>query len=113
MPDECVFCRIAQRQLPVELLYEDAEFVAFNDANPMAPVHVLVIPKTHFASLLDAADSGLVGRGLLAVTETARSLKLDASGFRVVVNCGADGGQTVPHLHFHLMGGRYMQWPPG
>ncbi len=113
MPAECVFCRIARHEIPVTPLYEDDEFLAFHDMNSQAPVHVLVIPRLHLASLLEAQDAGLLGRGLMALTATARLLGIADSGFRVVVNCGEDGGQTVPHLHFHLLGGRFMQWPPG
>jgi histidine triad (HIT) family protein len=113
MAENCIFCKLASRQIPVTPVYEDEEFVAFHDLNPQAPTHVLVIPKAHFASLMDVTDSGVLGRAMEAVKQTAQTLGLAAEGFRVVVNTGENGGQTVPHLHFHLLGGRFMQWPPG
>ena len=111
--ENCIFCKLASRQIPVQPVYEDEEFLAFHDRNPQAPVHVLVIPKMHFASILEVTDTDLMGRGLEAVKKTAQSLGLTAEGFRIVVNTGENGGQTVSHLHFHLLGGRFMQWPPG
>ena len=113
MAENCVFCKLALRQIPVEPLYEDEEFLAFHDMNPQAPVHVLLIPKAHFTSVMDVTDSGLLGRAMEAVKQTAHTLGLAEEGFRIVVNTGENGGQTVAHLHFHLLGGRFMQWPPG
>ena len=113
MAENCIFCQLASRQISVLPVYENEEFLAFHDMNPQAPVHVLIIPKAHFASILEVTDTGLMGRGLEAVRQTAQSLGLTAEGFRVVVNTGENGGQTVSHLHFHLLGGRFMQWPPG
>ncbi len=113
MAENCIFCKLASRQIPVHPIYEDEEFMAFHDMAPQAPVHVLVIPKAHFASLLDTTDTELMGRALEAVKKTAETLGVAAEGFRIVVNTGENGGQTVPHLHFHLLGGRFMQWPPG
>ncbi len=113
MAENCIFCKLAARQIPVQPVYEDEEFLAFQDLNPQAPVHLLVIPKAHFASLLEVTDSGMLGRALAAVQKTAAAVDLTAEGFRIVVNTGENGGQTVPHLHFHLLGGRFMQWPPG
>ncbi len=113
MPDNCIFCKIGRSEIPVELIYQDDEFIAFHDLNPQAPVHALVIPKAHYETILEVSDAGVLGRGLMAVSETARLLKLDRSGFRTVINCRDDGGQTVYHLHFHVLGGRYMTWPPG
>lgn len=109
----CIFCKIASRDIPIVPLYEDEEFLAFHDVSPQAPVHVLVIPKAHYATLMDVTDSRLMGRAIEAVKRTAEALGLTAEGFRIVVNTGENGGQTVPHLHFHLLGGRFMQWPPG
>lgn len=110
---DCVFCKIASGQIPVPPIYEDAEFIAFHDLNKQAPVHALVIPKAHYETLLDVPDAGLLGRALLVVGETARHLNLADEGFRMVVNTRDNGGQTVYHLHFHVLGGRFMQWPPG
>lgn len=111
---DCLFCRIAAKEIPSRIVYEDNEVLAFNDISPQAPVHVLFIPKSHIPSLADAQDDQgvLLGRILLAVRRVAGELGLGA-GYRVVNNCGAQGGQTVQHLHFHLLGGRDMQWPPG
>jgi histidine triad (HIT) family protein len=110
---ECIFCRIVAGELPSDRVHEDEHVLAFRDIRPQAPVHVLVIPKQHHASLSDAPDDpALLGRLLLAARELARRLGL-ADGYRVVVNTGPAGGQTVDHLHLHLLGGRSMTWPPG
>lgn len=113
MAESCIFCRIAKGEIPVTPIYETDEFVAFPDANPQAPVHTLVIPRAHYETIMDVADSGFLGRLLDAVKETAKRLKLADPGFRAVVNCRDDGGQSVYHLHFHVLGGRFMTWPPG
>lgn len=113
---DCIFCKIAGGEIPSDKVYEDEEIVAFRDMNPQAPVHVLVIPKRHIASLDEVreedADKELLGHLLAKVKEIAASLGL-ANGYRLVVNTGEDGQQTVQHLHFHLLGGRAMTWPPG
>jgi histidine triad (HIT) family protein len=110
----CLFCKIAAGTIPVTRLYEDDQVLAFPDISPQAPVHVLLIPKHHFASLAhtSATDSALLGHLLAAAAVVAREQGLK-SGYRVVINTGADGGQTVEHLHLHLLGGRHMGWPPG
>jgi histidine triad (HIT) family protein len=113
MATECVFCKIASRQILTERIYEDEEFLAFPDINPQAPVHILLIPKAHFPTLLDMKDARMLGHALLAVQETARRAGIAEEGFRTVINCGENGGQTVHHLHFHILGGRFMTWPPG
>ncbi len=113
MAEGCIFCRIASREIPVSPIYEDREFLAFRDANPQAPIHALVIPVAHYATLMDVTDVSLLGRGLDAARKTASALGMGDEGFRVVLNCRANGGQTVYHLHFHVLGGRFMQWPPG
>lgn len=110
---ECIFCKIAAKEIPVEPIYEDTEFIAFRDLHAQAPVHVLLIPKAHYPTLLDMQDAALLGRALLAVQQTATTLGLAEEGFRVVLNTRDNGGQTVYHLHFHILGGRFMQWPPG
>lgn len=113
MPDDCVFCKIAAKQIPVQPLYEDEEFLAFRDTNPQAPEHALVITKEHFPTLMDVADAAVLGRAMQAAVETAKRLHLADSGFRTVINVRDDGGQTVYHLHIHVLGGRFMSWPPG
>jgi len=111
--DDCLFCRIVRQEIPATIMWEDAHALAFRDIEPKSPVHILVIPKRHFASLNDAADAMLLGRMLLATREIAEGEGIAQSGYRVVINTGADAGQSVAHLHVHLMGGRTMKWPPG
>ena len=114
MAADCIFCRIVAGELPGERVFEDDVVVAFRDINPKAPVHVLVIPKAHYASLdaVPAEAAGTLGQMCLAVSGLAKCLGL-ADGYRLVVNTGPAGGQTVDHLHMHLLGGRDMTWPPG
>lgn len=112
----CIFCRIADGQIPATLIYKDEDAVAFRDINPQAPVHALVLPRRHFAdlpALLAAGEARLAGKLLDVVGQVARDLGLGEQGFRVVVNTGEHGGQTVPHLHLHVLGGRHLGWPPG
>lgn len=111
----CLFCRIVSGEIPSEKVYEDGEVVAFKDIRPAAPVHILVIPKVHIASLasLEPAHAELAGRLVVAAANIAASQGLAERGYRLVANCGNDGGQTVGHLHFHLLGGRQLTWPPG
>ena len=110
---QCLFCRIGRREIPSKIALENDHVLAFRDINPKAPTHVLVIPKRHVGGLsaVDAAWSAELGACLTAVADLARSLGLPS--YRVVTNDGADAGQSVPHLHFHLMGGRSFSWPPG
>ena len=113
---DCIFCKIAQGEIPSTKVYEDDTVLAFRDLDPQAPEHVLIIPKKHLSSVLDfgAEDRELAAHILTDVVPAlARTLGIDAGGFRLVANTGTDGGQTVGHLHFHLLGGRSMQWPPG
>ena len=110
---DCLFCRIARKEIPARIVAETDEYLAFHDVSPQAPTHVLVIPKAHVASLDGVTDPLLAGRVVLLAAEVARSLGVAASGYRVVMNTGADGGQSVSHLHAHLLAGRAMQWPPG
>jgi len=107
---DCIFCKIASHAIPVDAIYEDDQMIAFNDREPQAPTHLLVIPKQHFANV-GAADAPLLG--LLLHRAAALGDKLLPSGYRIVINTGADGGQTVHHLHLHVLGGRAMTWPPG
>ena len=111
---DCVFCRIAQGDIPARYVHQDDDLVAFHDLAPQAPVHVLLIPRRHLASLADCgeSDGALVGRLAIVAARLARELGL-AGGWRLVANTGADGGQSVGHLHFHLLGGRRLGWPPG
>ena len=113
MLNQCIFCKIGRREVPVEPIFENDEFIAFHDLKPTAPIHALLIPKSHFGTLMDMNDPGLLGRAMQAVQETARILKIEETGFRTVINCREDGGQTVYHLHFHIIGGRFLSWPPG
>jgi histidine triad (HIT) family protein len=114
MAEPTIFKRIMDGEIPAEIVYEDDLCLAFADINPQAPTHLLVIPRKEIRSLdaLDEEDQSLVGHLHLVIRNLARELGLD-NGYRVVVNCGADGGQTVDHLHFHLLGGRSLDWPPG
>ena len=114
-PSDCLFCRIASGGIPANVVYQDDHLVAFRDINPQAPVHVLVIPRQHLPSL-DAAEDAhreLLGRMLLAARDLARADGIAEDGYRAVLNVGGDGGQTVAHLHLHLLGGRGLGWPPG
>lgn len=113
MNDDCVFCKIATKQIPVTPIYENDEFLAFADQHPQAPVHVLLIPKAHYPNLLDMDDATLLGRMMQAVQETAKAVNIAEEGFRTVINTRDNGGQTVHHVHLHLLGGRFMNWPPG
>lgn len=113
MSSDCLFCRIVRREIPATIVREDEHTLAFRDIDPKAPTHVLVIPKTHVSSLNEASDAAMLGRLLLFATEIAKSEGLETSGYRTVINTGAGAGQTVHHVHVHLLGGRPMKWPPG
>jgi histidine triad (HIT) family protein len=110
----CLFCKIAAKEIPANVVYEDEHIVAFRDIAPQSPTHILIIPKRHIGSLAEAtpSDTTLLGHMLLATAEIARQANL-AHGYRVVTNIGEHGGQSVAHLHFHLLGGRAHSWPPG
>lgn len=112
---DCVFCRIASGEIPAALVYQDDQIVAFEDLNPQAPLHILVIPRRHIASMNEVSgdDASLLGSMLIVAKELAGQRGIDQSGYRTVLNCNEDGGQTVWHLHLHLLGGRSMGWPPG
>ncbi len=111
---DCVFCRIVKGEIPANVVYEDDLLIAFHDLNPQAPVHLLIIPKEHItdATTIEDCQQAAVGRLLQASALVAKKMQLDG-GFRLVTNVGADAGQTVMHLHIHLLGGRKMGWPPG
>lgn len=112
---DCVFCLISNKKIPSEIVYEDDELIAFKDNNPEAPVHILIIPKKHIPSLMELndCDMHLMPKIFDTARKLAREFKIDKSGFRLVCNCGKDGGQSVGHMHFHLLGGRALKWPPG
>ena len=111
---DCIFCKIANGEIPTELVYEDETVAAFKDLNPQAPVHILIVPKKHIGSCDELTDenSGVVGHIFAVAAAIAKQFGLE-NGYRIVNNCGEDGGQTVKHLHFHLMGGRVFGWPAG
>jgi histidine triad (HIT) family protein len=113
MPDDCLFCRIVRHEIPATIVREDDDILAFRDIDPKAPTHVLVIPKVHVASLNTATDSAMLGRLLFAARDIAAEEGIEKAGYRLVINTGANAGQTVHHVHVHLLGGRYMSWPPG
>ena len=112
---ECIFCKIIAKEIPAKVAYEDADMLAFHDIQPKAPVHIQVIPKRHIARVSEVAekDSLLMGKMVLAANRLARELGIAEPGYRLVVNCNAAAGQSVYHLHLHLLGGRPMSWPPG
>ena len=111
----CLFCDIVAGKIPCEQVFSDDKFLAFRDISPAAPAHILIIPRLHIGSLaeMDHSHAGLVGELMVRGTMIAAESGLAESGYRFVVNCGQDGGQTVGHLHLHILGGRAMKWPPG
>lgn len=113
--NDCIFCKIIEGEIPCSKVYEDDKVLAFNDINPEAPVHFLVVPKKHVESVMDFEDDDccLFHHIIKVITNIAKNMGIDEKGFRIVNNIGKDGGQTVPHVHFHVLGGRYLQWPPG
>ncbi|TFH88691.1 histidine triad nucleotide-binding protein [Billgrantia azerbaijanica] len=112
---DCLFCKIIDREIPADIVYEDDEVLAFEDINPQAPTHVLLIPKRHIATLNDIADAdrALIGRLTQVAADLARERGFAEEGYRVVMNCNEQAGQTVYHIHMHLMGGRRFTWPAG
>jgi histidine triad (HIT) family protein len=115
MVDDCIFCRIADLRIPTELLYQDHQLVAFRDIQPVAPVHILIVPKKHIPDVLHLTntDADILGKVYEVAAELARCEGVAEDGFRVVVNTGPAAGQSVQHIHFHLLGGRELGWPPG
>jgi histidine triad (HIT) family protein len=115
MANDCLFCRIAAGEIGAAVVHDDEEVFAFRDINPQAPVHVLVIPKRHIASAaeLSADHAPLLGRMFAVMAQLARDERIATDGYRIVTNVGANAGQSVDHLHFHLLGGRRLGWPPG
>ncbi|MCW8327962.1 histidine triad nucleotide-binding protein [Photobacterium sp. SDRW27] len=112
---DCIFCKIASKAIPSNLVYEDDQIVAFRDNDPQAPTHILIIPHQHIATIneLDTANNALISHMILTATKLAKDLSLSDDGYRLVWNCNRQGGQAVFHIHLHLLGGRRMQWPPG
>jgi histidine triad (HIT) family protein len=112
---DCIFCKIGSKEIQAMLVYEEEELMAFRDINPQAPVHVLIIPKKHISSLNDfePGDMGLFAKMVSAGKHIAKQEKISGSGYRLVLNTGAHGGQSVAHVHLHLLGGRQLGWPPG
>ncbi len=113
--ENCAFCRIIKRESPARIVYEDESVVGFEDANPQAPVHLLVVPRKHLPSLQEvtAEDEPLLGRLLSVATKLAHERKIESKGYRAVINNGSWAGQSVYHLHVHVLGGRVFHWPPG
>jgi histidine triad (HIT) family protein len=114
--NNCLFCKIIRKEIPCKVVFENDTLLAFHDVNPQAPIHILLIPKIHLENLLvlpENENPPFLAGMLSAVKRIVREKEIDAKGFRLVVNTGPDGGQTVSHLHFHLLGGRSMTWPPG
>lgn len=111
----CLFCNLLEKKIPADVVYEDEHTLAFRDIRPVAPTHVLVIPRKHIAAIheLTDADGDLMGKLVLAARNVAKKLDLEANGYRLVVNDGEQAGQTVHHIHVHVLGGRNMSWPPG
>jgi histidine triad (HIT) family protein len=113
--NQCIFCKIVSGDLPTELIYSDDLVVGFRDINPQAPVHVLIIPRKHIPAVcsMSEEDSKVLGHLHLVAKQLAEQLGIARKGYRLVINCGEDGQQSVPHLHLHLLGGRQLTWPPG
>ena len=113
---DCIFCKIIKGEIPSTLVYENENVVAFKDISPEAPTHLLIVPKKHIPTTMDITeedDKTIIPEIFAAIRHLAKEFNLDQEGFRIVNNCGSNGGQTVDHLHFHLLGGRQLQWPPG
>ena len=112
---DCIFCKIAAGEIPARIAFENERLVAFHDLFPQAPTHLLIIPKQHYATLNDvpASDSAVLGEMVSTATQLARELGVADSGYRVVMNCNQEGGQSVYHIHLHLLAGRQLGWPPG
>ena len=112
---ECLFCKIIEKEIPSGIVYEDNEIIAFNDINPQAPVHVIIIPKKHIEKISDimSEDIDIIGKLIFTAKNIAKEQGISESGYRLVFNCNKDAGQAVFHIHLHLLGGRKLNWPPG
>jgi histidine triad (HIT) family protein len=113
--EDCIFCKIIKKQIPCEIVYEDDMVMGFKDISSQAPVHIVIIPKEHFDNLncIKEDQAEILGHIFMVAKKIAQTMDIEQSGYRVVTNCGEQGGQTVEHIHFHLLGGRMLQWPPG
>lgn len=113
--DNCIFCKIANGEIPSNKVYEDEKVLAFRDIKPVAPVHILVVPKKHYASIMDipGEDMDITAHITSVIQNIAKAEGIEVDGFRVVINCGRNGGQEVDHLHYHMLAGRNLTWPPG
>lgn len=113
----CIFCRIVEKKIPSKVVYEDKDVFAFEDINPQAPIHILIVPKKHISTILELeageGDNELIGQLFQVANKIARGKGIAQKGFRLVMNCNPESGQTIYHLHLHLLGGRIMRWPPG
>jgi len=109
----CVFCKIVRGEIPAQVVFEDDDVIAFNDIAPQAPTHIVVVPKIHVENATEVVDSGLWSWFMDAALQVVEKLDLDKQGYRFVINTGVHGGQTVPHLHMHILAGRNLGWPPG
>ncbi|WP_352417413.1 histidine triad nucleotide-binding protein [Clostridium tertium] len=112
---DCIFCKIAEGEIPSKKLYEDEKVIAFYDISPEAPIHFLVIPKKHIKSVneLNEENANIISHIFLVINKLVKELNIAETGYRIVNNCGKDGGQTVDHMHFHVLGQRELKWPPG
>jgi histidine triad (HIT) family protein len=111
----CIFCKIVNKEISSKIIYEDEKVLAFEDIAPQSPVHILIIPKKHYSTILDVEETNaeLIGHVFMIAKKIAKQKGFAEKGFRIVMNCNTEGGQTVYHLHFHILAGRQMQWPPG
>ncbi len=113
--ENCLFCKIAEKKLSAEIVYEDEDIVAFKDINPQAPIHILIIPRKHISSLneINEEDIPILGKTQLVAKELAKKFGIDTQGYRLVLNTNFGAGQSIYHIHYHLLGGRFLKWPPG
>ena len=113
--NDCLFCKIVEKKIPADIVYESEDIIAFKDIEPKAPIHCLIIPKKHISTIndIDGSNSNIIGLVYEAAAQLARTLNVDKDGYRVVMNCNSNGGQTVYHIHLHFLAGRQLSWPPG
>ena len=113
--NDCLFCKIVEKKIPADIVYESEDIIAFKDIEPKAPIHCLIIPKKHISTIndIDGSNSNIIGLMYEAAAQLARTLNVNKDGYRVVMNCNSNGGQTVYHIHLHFLAGRRLSWPPG
>ena len=113
--NDCLFCKIVEKKIPADIVYESEDVIAFKDIEPKAPIHCLIIPKKHISTIndIDGSNSNIIGLMYEAAAQLARTLNVDKDGYRVVMNCNSNGGQTIYHIHLHFLAGRQLSWPPG